>query len=142
MLLQWKIFDGLFRPGRENFDCFICSRRPKCLGNRATGWDDLCIFLKSHLRHFLRTHVSKYKQKPNYEQMWAKCLENTSMTINAHHTLIHLKVIYRPCFSPSRIHKLFKGTSPIYVICSRDQGTLTHQFIQGNRLLTFWGSPI
>lgn len=63
----------------------------------------------------------------------------TSMTINAHHTLIQLKVVYRPCFSPSRIHKLFKGTSPIYVICSTDQGTLTHQFIQTNRLLTFWG---
>lgn len=66
-----------------------------------------------------------------------KCQQNVyaSMTIN--HTLIQLKVVYRPCFSPSRIHKLFKGTSPIYVIC--DQGTLTHQFIQANRLLTFWG---
>ena len=70
---------------------------------------------------------------------WEDCIANIHhSSINVRHSLIQFKIVHRLHYSPTKLHKIFKDSSPMCGKCSTEEGTLSHQFLLCHKLQNFW----
>uniref|UniRef100_A0A8C5ETB7 Reverse transcriptase zinc-binding domain-containing protein n=1 Tax=Gouania willdenowi TaxID=441366 RepID=A0A8C5ETB7_GOUWI len=75
------------------------------------------------------------------EERWQDCIKNIyNSSINARHVLIQFRVVHRLHLSPSKMNKIYSNVSYLCAKCLNDPGTLSHVFLQCQKLQVFWDS--